>query len=303
MLVVKYKKIFFSVSAVAVGLSFAAGLLYGLNFGIDFKGGALTEVSYRGERPAVSEIKEKISPLGLGEITVQETGASGHIIRSRFLEEKERQALLEALSFGGTREVSQNRYSAIGPTVGEELKNKAFIAIGAVVLAIIIFIAYVFRQVSKPVSSWKYGLSAIIALIHDIAIPTGVFAVLGYFYGVEVNALFVTALLAILGYSVNDTIIIFDRVRENLKENYTRGVRKPFEEVVGESLEGVYARSLNTSLTTVLALLALFFFGPSVTAYFSLALIIGIVAGTYSSICLAAPLLLSFAGESGNKMS
>ena len=212
------------------------------------------------------------------------------------MEEKERQALVEALSFGGTLEVSQNRYSAVGPTVGAELKNKALVAIGAVVLAIIIFIAYVFRQVSKPVSSWKYGLAAIIALVHDITIPTGVFAVLGVLYGVEVNILFVTALLAILGYSVNDTIIIFDRIRENLKENYSRNNRKPFEEVVGESLSQTYTRSLNTSLTTVLALLVLFFFGSSATTYFSLALIIGIVAGTYSSICLAAPLLLSFAG-------
>src|SRR3989344_4939729 len=179
MMVVRHKKIFFGISAALVALSVFAILFYGLNLGIDFKGGVLVEGEYEGKRPAVSEVKKQADSLGLGPLIIQETGESGYIIRGRFLEEKERQALVEALSFGGTLEVSQNRYSAVGPTVGAELKNKALVAIGAVVLAIIIFIAYVFRQVSKPVSSWKYGLAAIIALVHDITIPTGVFAVLG----------------------------------------------------------------------------------------------------------------------------
>ena len=187
----------------------------------------------------------------------------------------------------------QERFNSIGPTIGKELRNKAFVAIGIVIIAIMLFVAFVFRKVSKPVSSWKYGVAAIIALIHDIIVPTGVFAFLGYILGVEIDILFVMALLAILGYSVNDTIVVFDRVRENLRLNREHGSEESFDLTVGKSLNQTYARSINTSLTTLFVVIALFFFGSEATQDFALVLAIGIIAGTYSSIFLATPLLVA----------
>jgi len=194
---------------------------------------------------------------------------------------------MELLSFGGAENLIQKRFNTIGPAIGEELKQKAYIAMGIVVLAIILFIAFAFRKVSEPVSSWKYGFVAILALMHDIIIPTGVFALLGLFTGAEVDILFVTALLAILGFSVNDTIVVFDRIRENLMLNKERNKNENFAETVGHSLEQTFARSINTSLTTLLVLLTLLFVGGESTKYFALTLVIGVIAGTYSSIFLA----------------
>ena len=159
-----------------------------------------------------------------------------------------------------------------------------------VILGIVLYITFAFRKVSEPISSWKYGLVAIAALVHDVLIPTGVFAVLGHFLGYEVDTLFVTALLVILGFSVHDTIVVFDRVRENLRHSTGR---KPFDQIVGESVSQTFTRSINTSLTTLLALIVLYFFGGSTTEHFSLALIIGIAAGTYSSIFIGSPLLVT----------
>jgi preprotein translocase subunit SecF len=172
--------------------------------------------------------------------------------------------------------------------LGAELARKGMMALGLSVLFIIIYIAFAFRAVSRPVSSWKYGLIAIAALIHDVVIPTGVFAILGHFYGVEIDSLFLTALLTIFGLSISDTIVVFDRIRENLKKHRT----EPFAETVGKSLEETFVRSLNTSLTVILALLALLLFGGQPTRYFALALTIGMIVGTYSSIFIASPLLV-----------
>lgn len=188
--------------------------------------------------------------------------------------------------------VSQERFSAIGPTVGSQLATNAVWGILAVVIAIILFVTFAFRKVSEPVSSWVYGSTAIVALIHDILLPTGVFAVLGYTMGAQVDLLFVMALLAILGFSVNDTIVVFDRIRENLREGYEGSEEDTFAETVGLSLEQTYARSINTSLTTLVVLAALFLLGGESTELFSLTLLIGVIAGTYSSIFLASPLLV-----------
>jgi preprotein translocase subunit SecF len=156
-----------------------------------------------------------------------------------------------------------------------------------------VFITFAFRKVSQPVASWKYGLITIFALFHDVLVPTGVFVALGHFYGFEVDTLFVTAILVILGFSVHDTIVVFDRVRENLKHaNLSKG-KTTFEEVVGASISQTFVRSINTSLTTLLALVVLYFVGPEVTKHFSLALLVGITAGTYSSIFLGSPLLVT----------
>jgi len=201
------------------------------------------------------------------------------------LTEEEHQGISSVLSENGNYEFTEKRFDSIGPVIGGELKRKALVSIGLVIFLIIIFIAFAFRGVSRPVSSWKYGLVAVAALIHDVLVPIGVFA----FIGAEVDVLFVTALLAILGYSVNDTIIIFDRIRENIKLK----ISNDFEEAVGMSLRQTMARSINTSLTTLVVLVFLYFLGGDATKMFSLALGVGIIAGTYSSIFLAGPFLIT----------
>lgn len=183
---------------------------------------------------------------------------------------------------------AEQRFDSIGPVIGQELKNKAIYAIIIVLIAIIAYIAYAFRHVAYPVESWKYGLAAIIALAHDILIVTGVFSALGHFAGVKVDSYFVTALLTLLGFSVHDTIVTFDRTRENLPRHQD----KTFEQVVNYSVNETLIRSINTTLTTMLALSAIFLFGGATTKFFSLALLIGAFVGTYSSIFIASPLLL-----------
>lgn len=297
MFIIKNKIIFLTISAIIVGLSMLSIIVFGLKFGIDFKGGALMEVTYTGDRPTVTEISEVIQPLNLGTPLVQESGTDGYIIKTRDLTEAERVSVLDALSFNKTKEVVQNNFNSIGPSVGTELKRKAIIAILAVIIAIVLFIAYAFRKVSQPISSWKYGLVAVVTLVHDIAIPSGVFAVLGHYFGAEVDTLFVLALLTILGLSVSDTIVVFDRIRENLKLH----TATTFADTVGKSLNQTFTRSINTSLTVILVLLALFFFGPSTTKNFALVLVVGMFFGTYSSIFVASPILVMVEGWQKNK--
>ena len=236
---------------------------------------------------------------------IQPTGESGYVIRVRALNAEEHQALLAALSVDGTQKVYEERYSLVGPSIGSELKNKAWISIVLVITGIVLFIAFAFRRSSyggddargEGAPPWHYSIAAIVALVHDIAIPTGVFSFLGsQSVNAQIDVLFVTALLAILGYSVHDTIVVFDRVRENLKKNREMKLRKPFPEIVGEGLMQTMSRSINTSLTTLLALIALYFFGSEATKNFALVLSVGIVAGTYSSIFLAAPILVAMGG-------
>lgn len=300
MSVIENKKIFFIISGITVGLSILFTAIWGLNFGIDFTGGALTEVKYEdlpaGEagRPEKEVVEQRLDALGtLGAYSLRATGEDSYILRTRDLEEAERVAVNNALSLNGTTEMNVERFNSIGPIIGEELKNKALFAIATVVLAIIFFIALTFRHVSKPVSSFKYGSIAIVALLHDILIPVGLFAILGQFFGAEVDVLFVMALLAILGYSVNDTIVVFDRVRENLKQNEETNVREDFQKTVGRSLEQTFVRSINTSITTGLVLIFLFLVGGETTQFFALTLLSGVIAGTYSSIFLATPLLVA----------
>lgn len=293
MWIIKNRKIFYSISALAVGASLFAVFFFGLNLGIDFKGGSIVEVSYPDGRPEVSLIKEVV---GEGYL-VQPAGDDGVILRSGVLEEEVRLELLDKLSFDGANPIVETRSSTIGPTLGKELSRKGLIAIVLVSLLIILFIAFVFRKVSKPVSAWKYGLIAVLALIHDIIIPTGVFAWWGAFSGLEIDALFLTAMLTILGLSVNDTIVVFDRIRENL----LKYPKVDFAENIGKSLSQTIVRSINTSVTVIVVLVALYFVGPVATQNFALALIIGMVVGTYSSIFLASPLLVTLSRFSSKK--
>ena len=292
MWIVKHRKIFYGISAALIAASIIALLIWGLKFGIDFTGGSLLEVAYESETPAVSEITAALTEAGIGNPSIRPTGESGYLIRTPFLSPDEHARVKDTLLFGGTRIFEEKRFDSIGPSIGTELKTRAVYAIALVLLAITLFIAFAFRKVSKPVSSWKYGLVALAALAHDVIIPTGAFALLGYFFGPEVDTLFVTALLVVLGFSVHDTIVVFDRVRENLRKNQEQNVKEPFEEVVGRSVTQTIARSINTSLTTVFVLATLYFLGPDSIRWFSLTLIIGIVAGTYSSIFLGSPLLV-----------
>ncbi len=294
MFIIKYKKIFVSLSVLLVAGSIAAISIFGLPLGIDFKGGALTEVTYSGTRPPIDVMASEIKTLNFGEATLQPTGDTGYFIKTRALSEVEREQLLAAISahsanvgndVGGA---TLKSYTSIGPSVGHELTRKMLLAIIFVSLAIILFIAYAFRNVTKPVSSWKYGFIAIVTLIHDIMIPIGVFAVLARGYGAEVDTLFVVAILTVLGLSISDTIVVFDRIRENI-----RVTKYPtFAETVGHSLNEVVTRSINTSATVIMVLLALFFFGPSTTRVFALMMTAGMFFGTYSSIFLASPLLV-----------
>ena len=291
MFIIKHKKIFISFSISLVVLSLLSLLIFGLKVGIDFKGGALTEVVYTTLRPAQADLDTALQSLELGSVLVQPTGNTGYIIKSRDLNDAEHALVLKTLSLGGKNEFTQTNFNSIGPSVGKELTRKAVIAIILVSLAIVCFIAFAFRKVSRPVSSWRYGFIAIITLLHDVIIPIGLFTILSHFYGAELDTLFVVAILTILGLSVSDTIVIFDRIRENLN-NQVNISKSNFSEIVGGSLEQSFVRSICTSLTVILVLLALFTFGPVSTKYFALMLTTGMFFGTYSSIFLASPLLV-----------
>ena len=285
--IVKNRKIWYAISGLFVAASIFSIFYFGLRLGIDFTGGSLLEVEYANTRPEISVLQEKIKSLDLGNVVLQPTGDNGLIARSKDLTEDEHQKLLSAL--GSAEDLKEVRFDSIGPVIGAELRQKSWIAIVLVVIMIILYIAFAFRKVSKPVSSFKFGLMAVVALIHDVSIPFGVFVVLGKFLGVEIDVLFITALLTILGFSVHDTIVVFDRVRENLR----KGIGNDFEETVGISVNQTITRSINTSITVLIVLFAIFFFGGETTKWFSLALAIGVAIGTYSSIFLASPLLVT----------
>ncbi|MFH1956029.1 MAG: protein translocase subunit SecF [Patescibacteria group bacterium] len=285
--IINNRKIWYTISGALVLASIFSILFLGLKLGIDFTGGSLLEIEYLNERPAVSVLQEKIAELNFGNVLIQPTGEKGLITRSRDLTEEEHQMLLSSL--GLPEELKEVRFDSIGPVIGQELKQKSWIAIILVVVMIILYIAFAFRKVSKPVSSFKFGLMAIVALFHDVIIPLGIFAFLGKFLGVEIDVLFITAILTILGFSVHDTIVVFDRTRENLK----KGAAKNFEETIGMSVNQTIVRSINTSITVLIVLLAIFFFGGETTKWFALALAIGVAIGTYSSIFLASPLLVT----------
>lgn len=282
MFIVKYRKIFFTISIITIALSFFAMATKGFNAGIDFKGGSIIEVSYD-KRPDIETLQNALKVAGFEGSRVQLAGENDVMIKTRALTELDRQKLVSTIAFKDLK-MEEKRFSSIGPTIGQELRSKAWYAIILVMLGIVLFIAYAFRHVSEPISSWKYGMITTATLLHDIIVPAGVFVWLGK----EVDTLFVVALLSIMGISVHDTIVVFDRIRENLK---IRG-SNDFATTVGTSLRQTFTRSINTSLTVMLVLATLFFFGPASTKDFSLILWIGIAVGTYSSVFIASPLLV-----------
>lgn len=294
MFVVGNRKIFFWISSILTLASIIAIVVFGLPLGIDFRGGSLIEIEYMDTRPDITLIERDLSVLEIGDVLVQPTGDKGYIIRMRDLDENGHRRVIGALlddSGGQQLQFEEKQFTSIGPTIGEELKKRAVIALSLTIVFIILFVAFAFRHVSRPVSSWRYGLVAILALAHDIIIPAGFVSFMGRFSNMEVDALFITALLAILGLSVNDTIVVFDRIRENLRLR----ISKHFDETVSISLKQTISRSINTSLTTLFVLLALYFIGPDSTKNFALILSLGLIVGTYSSIFLASPLLVAIA--------
>jgi preprotein translocase subunit SecF len=292
MIIIKYRKIFFALSGLMVAAALVALYVYGLNLGVDFRGGTITEVRFEAERPAKQSVEEWVRTLNLGGFSVRPSGEESYVIRTRELADAEKAELESVLGLSSST-FSIERSNTIGPVAGAQLQRKAMIAVSVVILMIVLFIAFAFRKVSHSISSWKYALATILSLVHDVIIPTGIFVLLGVYYGLEIDILFVTGLLAILGYSVNDTIVVFDRVRENLHINEERRTNEPFETTVGKSVTQTLARSINTSLTIFIVLLVLYILGSGATRDFVLLLMIGTVVGTYSSIFLASPLLVT----------
>lgn len=286
------RKIYYVISAIAVILSIAALFLWGLKFGIDFNGGSTLEVNYS-TRPDLGLIYDSLKPLNLSDLRVSPLGSNGAVFRFKETDEMVHQNIFKTLASEAEKnkiQIDERRFSSIGPTIGAELKKKSIKAIIIVLLGISLYIAWAFRKVSKPISSWRYGIVTLVALFHDLIIPIGLFAYLGNFYGVEVGANFIVALLVILGFSVHDTIVVFDRIRENLK----RYSNMDFASLVNKSIGETLVRSLNTSLTVLLTLLTLYIFGGEGLKYFILTLMVGIFSGTFSSIFVAAPLLVTW---------
>lgn len=299
MYIAQHRALFFWITGIILAAAFGAISFFGLSLGIDFTGGSLMQIGYQNGVPPLTIIEEQIATVPLGAVSVRSAGTNAVSIRTRTQTPAEHEAILAAIS--ATASTTELSYTSVGPALGSQFATKALWAILAVVLVIALYIAFAFRKVSRPVSSWYYGLTVIAILGHDLVIPAGFYAILAHYTGVQVDALFITALLALLGYSVNDTIIIFDRVREHLAHNEKTNTKEPFDVTVGKSIDETMTRSINMSLTVVLALGALVLFGAPATRDFGLVMLVGVIAGTYSSILLAAPLLIPLANRFAKK--
>ncbi len=285
--IIKYRYIWYILSALMIGASIAFVAIFGLKQGIDFAGGSLVMVRFEGQRPAPVEAEGLVTSLDLGGIVIQPVGDTDMSFRTKVMDEETHQKFLAAIKTKYPN-IVELRFDSIGPVIGNELRTKSIYSLVIVFIAILIYIAFTFRKVSVPVKAWKYGLITALTAVHDVIVPIGIFALLGKLHGTEVGTSFIAAILTVMGFSIHDTIVVLDRVRENLQK--TSGV---FEEIVNRSLNQTIVRSINTTVATLLALVAVFLFGGDTVRDFSLALIIGITVGAYSSIFIAAPLLVT----------
>ena len=289
MLFIKFRKIFLGISLVLALASIFVMAKYPFKLGVDFAGGSLLEV--KSDVPLEKgEIKKVLIDLGIKEVEISETQKNHYLLRFENVDEKRHQEILSKLK-EKFPSLSQEKFESIGPSIGKELKRKALFAGILALIAIALYVAFAFRKVSQIISSWKYGLIVILTLFHDVLITLGFYALYAHFYGGFFDTKIVVALLTIMGYSVNDTIVVFDRVRENVRKFFTQ---KSFEEIINSSIVQTLPRSINTSFTTFLAVLALALLGPKSIFSFAIVIICGIIVGTYSSVCLAAPSLLFF---------
>lgn len=285
---IKHTKLWFSLSALLILPGLIALALWGLNLGIDFRGGTLIEIQFANQ-PDISTttVTEGLQKLNLAHVTAQQAGQGTILLRTEPVNEEQHAAILATL----TERVGENqeiRFESVGPTISQDLTRKAISAVVVASIAIILYIAWSFRGLPRPASSWRFGVSAVLALLHDLVFIIGAFAILGHYAHYEIDSLFITALLTIMGFSVHDTIVVFDRMRENLK----RFPHQSFTETANISLTQTLGRSLGTSLTVLLVLLSLFLLGPETIQPFTLALILGITIGTFSSIFFATPLVV-----------
>ena len=299
---------YFTFSGILFILSVIALFLWGLRIGIDFVGGSSLEVEFvNANRPDSQEVTEALKDFNLGEIIVQPVAERDMILKLKSIDEETHQKILEKLhgliktespdqqnqgsqtlaSANQKPELIEKQFTSIGPTIGKELTRKTIWALILANILITIYIAFSFRKVSKPVSSWQYGVAAVLALIHDVIITLGVFAFFGHFFNIEIDASFIAAILTVVGFSVHDSIVVFDRTRENLIKT-----AQQFEETVNFSVNQTLGRSISTSTTAIIAVLAIYLFGGQSTKLISLALVIGIFFGTYSSIFMASPILV-----------
>ena len=286
--VIPIRHIWLSISAALVLLSIIFVSVFGLKFGIDFTGGSLMEIDF-GTVVSREEVTESLRAAGYQDSTIQTSGENGYLIRLPSLKEDEHQNILSVFK-QKHGDLTEHRFDSIGPVIGSELRYTATTGVIITLVLIGLYVAWAYRKVSEPMASWKYGVLTILTAFHDVIIPLGAFALFGKFFGWEVGTAFVAAILTILGYSITDTVVVFDRTRENLM----RHTAHTFEDIVERSIHQTLWRSISTSTTTLLALLAIFLFGGESTRPFAMALMIGILTGTYSSIFLASPLLVTW---------
>jgi preprotein translocase subunit SecF len=300
--IINFRKFWLSLSAVLVTISIVFIAIWGLDFGLDFTGGNLLEIKFLNNQPGVEEIRTGLEPLELDSLSIQPTEDETYILKFKQGIQSTHKEILTNLNSltvfedSAAENIQEIRFDSVGPSVGKELKTKSINSIILVLIIIVLYIAMVFKKVSKPVASWKYGVAAIVALFHDVVITLGVFAVLGHFYGLEINTPFVAAILTVLGYSVNDTIVVFDRIRENLPKSTDN-----FLNTVNKSVNQTITRSINTSVTTLIVLVSILIWGGANIKEFILALAIGVFIGTYSSIFLASPLVVVWNNLSNRK--
>jgi len=285
--IISKRKYFYVFSGTLVILSIISLSAWGLKYGLDFTGGTLMEVKSEKSKVESGELKNALKEVGIEDAVVTPAQNNSFLIRYGNSDEEKNKAVLAKLK-EKFPEIQNTRLDYIGPSISSELKKKAIWALGIAIIGIALYIAYAFRKVSRPVESWKYGVGAVVALVHDVLITVGAFSILGHFLNLEIDSTFIAALLTILGFSVHDTIVVYDRTRENLLRG---SARDEFDETVNRSLNETMARSINTSLTVIVTLLAIFVFGGESIKNFTLALLIGITFGTYSSIFVASALM------------
>lgn len=290
--IIKTFKFWFGLSGLMIVVGLVAMFTYGYRTGIDFAGGTILELELSepkdatilDARPIIINTYKEVVNL---DIAAQSEGDNRYFVRSAQIDNAQKNSIISVLQ-NSFNKVNELKFETVDPTIGSDVVRKAVLALILAVFGILMYVAYAFRKVPGQVSSWRFGGAAIVALVHDVVILLGMYAIVSRFWGAEIDSMFITALLTLLGFSVHDTIVTFDRVRENLR----RRSGEDLKIIINDSIIQTIVRSINTSFTLFLVLVAMFFFGGPTIKFFTLAMIIGVVVGTYSSIFIASPLLL-----------